>query len=330
MSCQKCERKCDLFLCTQCVAELQGMLTALAGELLPSGDRAPGWLTHLQEAALGQTRFGELVRRSRGEVPMRLNLKAAELYDYARSILSEWVRDLCETRGVTWRPLKAAEAGFIGPLLPDQRRLPADHRATPIETAEWLSANVSALASDQGAGVAYREISELVQDIQRLVDRPRSYRFVGPCPAELDGDHDKNCTKVHPHPCGVAMMAKREASETCCPACKTPHVIADVMAQLVDDLGEWHFTQFELLHTVLPALAQPVAARTFRSWVHKRRLIPVGYRRSDGVFSLTWTSPEDKPAYRLADVRRLRDEKPQTKVTGAAANTSGKVRARLS
>lgn len=319
--CQKCSRKAQLFLCPICIRELRDMLTALAGVTLAYGERAAGWLEHLYEAATGQAKFGQMLRYARtDESPLKFNEKASDLLAYAESVLTEWVRDLCEQRGITWAPVRSVELAFIGPLLPEWRRLPADYRATPVDAAEWLSAHVSAIASDEGAGVAYREIKELVDDIEHLIDRPRPRRFCGPCPAQLDQEHRKDCGKAHPHACGVALMADREATEVKCPACKTTHDVHEVTAQALTDIGDWSFTQHELLHVVLPAFSQPVPARTFRSWCHGRKLIPVKYRRPDGTDSLTWTGPADKPMYQLSDVRQLRDEKPQSAPTGAAAS----------
>lgn len=285
MKCVQCQGAAQLYLCGRCTARLKEMLTALAhGELRANGECVPGWLEHLAEAAVGQTRMGEMARWFRAaHAPLRFDSRASDQLTYVHSVLVEWVRDLCETRGV---------------------QTPMLH--TTSEVALWLAANASAIAADQGAAVCYREISELTKDIERLIDRPIPRRFCGPCPSELDRSHDANCDKVHPHACGVALTAQREASEVTCPMCKQTHDIAELWAQLLSQLDDWTFPYGELV-TVLSWLDERVPPRTLREWLSKGKLTPVDHRMGKAV-------------YRLGDVRRLRAEKPQGNRTGAAAH----------
>lgn len=287
MTCTVCERESDLFLCSWCQGDLKHKLISLArGPELPHG-YAPGWLASLSETVLGMTRIGEAIRHHRGdERPMRLNLRASRLLDYAHSVLVEWTRDLTENRGVPTPVLK-----------------------TTSEIALWLADNVSAIASDQGAALCHKEISELIRDIERMVDRPSPRRFVGPCPSIIDG---------HRRQCSVALTASRTAAEVMCPSCRRTHNIDELMARLLDEIDDYFFDGREL-HLVLSTLNERVPPRTFRDWVAKGKLRPVGYRHPDGSFDISWHGPEDRPAYRLADVRRLRNEKPQKATTGRAA-----------
>src|SRR5437868_450432 len=63
--CRNCKRAATLFLCSRCTAELRDMLTGLAiGQELPSGHHGAGWIEHLRESALGQTKLGEAGRRT--------------------------------------------------------------------------------------------------------------------------------------------------------------------------------------------------------------------------------------------------------------------------
>lgn len=63
--CKHCGRQAQLFLCELCIKELREMLTWLArGRKRPDGDYEAGWLEHLAEAALGQTKLGESARRT--------------------------------------------------------------------------------------------------------------------------------------------------------------------------------------------------------------------------------------------------------------------------
>jgi hypothetical protein len=88
--CTQCTKPADLFLCGRCIAELRESLQSL-----------PDWLQALEEAVNGQTRLGESVRRSTEKTgPMLCNLEASELLTQTHAVLVEWVRDICETRGV--------------------------------------------------------------------------------------------------------------------------------------------------------------------------------------------------------------------------------------
>lgn len=285
VKCTICEAESQLFLCNRCTLKLRDMLTALArGERRQTGGYTPGWIEHLAEAALGQTRMGEMARWFRpAHAPLRFDSRASDQLGYVHSVLVEWVRDLCETRGVQT------------PLL-----------HTTSEVALWLAANVSAIAADQGAAVCYREISELTKDIERLIDRPIPQRFCGTCPSQLDGNHDTDCGKAHPHRCATILMAKREATEVICPVCRNAYDINELLTALRAALDDWRFP-FKELPLVLSWLDERVPERTLRDWLAKGRLVPADYQGGKAV-------------YRLADVRRLRTEKYQSKPTGAQAH----------
>jgi hypothetical protein len=97
-TCQRCNAKCALFLCTNCSAELKDMLLHL-----------PRWLDYLHDATVGNTRLGESARRSTdlgSPMPCPVGPKGdwkgspSELYQQVHNTLSRWVQDICESRGV--------------------------------------------------------------------------------------------------------------------------------------------------------------------------------------------------------------------------------------
>lgn len=343
-TCGHCSRPSQLFLCNACQTDLRDMLIGLArGQQLPNGQYAAGWLESLADAALGKTRFGSSERRTPryrrpldgesslasqiellpgehwetiegpardGEswplkVPLdvdidlptarrqrmnlalqhalgaaRINLRASELLDYTRSVLVEWIRDICETRGV---------------------EVPAI--AEVAEMALWLAKNVSAIASDEAADVCLREIREIVRDIEQVIDRPASRRYCGPCPAVVkDGDgRDRVCgtaLKAHGDDVSVECMARN---------CRATHNVEELFVRQINTTDGYLFTMDELAGLVLPAVGEYVPRRTLQHWVAKRRLHPRDH------------TLDGEPKYLLADVRKLRDEKPQTAPTGAAA-----------
>lgn len=337
IACRQCERQAQLFLCKTCMSELRDMLNGLArGQQLTNGRHSAGWLENLRDAAFGQTKLGSSERRTPryrqpldGEKPLasqiellpgerwetvegparlgeqwpvqipleieidlqgarqarerialqhalgaaRINLRASELLDYAQSILVEWIRDICETRGVT---VPSVDVDAM---------------------AMWLGRNVSAIASDEGAAVCFREIRQLVTDIERVINRPVPAQFLGPCP-----------TMTNPRKrCGYRLSARREAKDVTCPQCGANHVITELVATLYVETNDYLFTLSELYSTVLPAVRQYIPLRTLQHWCARGKLQPRDY------------GPTGEPKYLLADVRKLRDEKPQIAATGSAA-----------
>lgn len=133
--CTRCRARCDTYGCPRCVADLRKLLADL-----------PWWLRQLEITATGQSKLGDDGRHTRrpenrlngdlspfapfpvDEEPNlakarhereqavllaalasgRVNARAVELADQIRAMLTEWVRDLCETRGIALPTFEAA------------------------------------------------------------------------------------------------------------------------------------------------------------------------------------------------------------------------------
>ena len=105
--CQQCQRKTDLYLCTDCQDDLHEMLQGLAvGQQLPTGQYAAGFIEYLEDAKLGRTRLGESARRSNERTtPLLVRLgpdrnatretqwkgSPSELLDDLHATLARWV-----------------------------------------------------------------------------------------------------------------------------------------------------------------------------------------------------------------------------------------------
>ncbi|BCP29590.1 hypothetical protein [Mycobacterium intracellulare] len=99
--CQQCQRKTDLYLCTDCQQDLHDMLQGLAiGQQLPTGQHAAGFIEYLEDAKLGRTRLGESARRSNERttpLPVRPGPDGdwrgspSELLDNLHTTLTQWV-----------------------------------------------------------------------------------------------------------------------------------------------------------------------------------------------------------------------------------------------
>jgi hypothetical protein len=261
--CTNCARSSELFLCPRCITELRDTLRDL-----------PGWVTALQEDAWGQTRHGESVRRSTDKGSPALcklgkdgsfKRSPGQWLVYTHSVAVEWTRDVCETRGIEVPEL-------------DTRGL-----------LRWLARNVAALASDQGAAVAYREFKQIRETIERIVDRPRSPLFVGRCPtwmgtAGLD---------IVAQQCPADLVISPEAKHVRCRECKETYSVADLVEWRLDEAPpDLLFTASEVLD-IMDIIRKPVPESTWRRWRATGQVEAVGELYGE-------------PAYRIQDVREFR------------------------
>lgn len=300
-TCQACAGRATLFLCPPCTNQLRDMLTGL-----------PRWLDYLADAIHGQTKLGanDGPRPKGGddEQPMRINLGASGLAAATHATLVAIARTVEDSHGVQMTPLRATQPGFIGPLLPGWRRLPAGYVITRADLALWLAEHVTALAAHEAAGEHYHDVERIISDIERRINRPVPPRFCGPCPTQVEYNHNQSCERRHPHACGTALMARREAVEVRCPSCKATHTVERLLQRLLADVDHWRFTVAEIL-MIMRALDEPLNERTFRRWRRHGpkgeppKVRPRGFRRPDGAIGLTRRTEDDEPLYRLAEVR---------------------------
>lgn len=266
--CLRCRAKSQTFLCPRDVTLLGEWLAGL-----------PRWIGYLRQSALGQSKLGDAQRRRRGdEQPMRLNLRAAELLDDAQATLSALVRHLCESRGVP-----VPETGISG-------------------LCAFLSANVWTIAADEAADEHMGDIEDLIERIDRVINRPSPPRFLGPCitdpaPDEVllerrrNGDHETRC--------GRALVAERTARTVDCSQCHRTHDIESVMSALLDDAGHMLITVAELVDWVLPRLEEPVPRRTLERWIQTGEVAVRGNDSRGAVM------------VQLAEVRAVRRRRPR-------------------
>ncbi|SRX93577.1 hypothetical protein MSP7336_01816 [Mycobacterium shimoidei] len=321
--CHSCGGRAEVVLCGRCQGKIHGILREL-----------PWWLDRLTETAVGQARLDTAARRTTRE-PMTLHgddslashiepypddneedlyearrarqaaalrhalatggvhPSAAELLEKVTNMLSMWIRDICETRGVEPPALRY-----------------------PKLMAVWLAERINTVAGMEGADEFLQELSERFRAIRRIVNRPVPLVPYGPCPAKSGGKR-----------CAAPLRAVSGASTVVCERCKAEHDTADIVDRYLSGRDDQHFTREEIL-IVMAMRGEPISARTFRSWCTPRklpdgttqppRLRPRGYRRPDGRRGIARHSDDDEPVYLLGDVRKLHQEKPQVKTTGAA------------
>lgn len=303
--CENCGGRAQLFICPRCVADLREMLQRLPRWLTHLEEAAYGQVRfssgsgRRNSASGGLTRYTDETPASDGLGGMegqrrleqdaddgkldlrkvlaagRVSTLACERRDKITSMLSTWIRDICETRGL------------------DMPAFDSDVRAM----ARWLAMCVAAIAASPGAGEFYDELTEHIRSIERIINPPDDPQFIGPCPTLID----------HRRQCGMCLMAKRPAIEVNCPTCKRTHNIEALIHRLLADVDHWRFTVDEIL-MIMEKLGTPVPERTFRRWRADKRVKPRGYRRPDKSIGLTRRSVADEALYRLIEVRTVHDE----------------------
>jgi hypothetical protein len=318
--CQRCDRESpNAFLCPHCADHLRETLREL-----------PWWLDKLFESAVGQVRLGDGGKRAhdpgllkytgqngderladdlaQGEITVaklaatgRANAAASNLYNGAHNTLATWIRDICESRGVTYLAPRELVWNFIGPLRPTERRQKRPKDPGNIETtgthtpmAMWLIQHVSAIVMHEAAGECANDIEDLRLAVERAVNRREAPMFCGLCPNELADDHAKDCDKGHPHECGTRLEARKKAANVTCPSCKATHDVETLQRKIFEDNADYGYTSGEI-HTVMNAMGMSIGESTLRRWIARRELVP-----------MNWHS--GSPKYHLGDVKKLREK----------------------
>jgi hypothetical protein len=167
---------------------------------------------------------------------------------------------------------------------------------TVIELARVLAANIPTVARHPQAGECVADIKQLLDNIERMINRPVPPRFCGVCTGRIGYGIDLKYSRR----CATRLYAPRAATLVRCPTCGTTHDIKTLFGDTMDESGEVLLTPPEVLY-VMEESGQPIGESTFRRWRAKGELQPRG-------------TVQGKPAFYLADVRDLRAELEQTRL----------------
>ena len=237
----------------------------------------------------------------------RVNARASRLAAACRATLASWCRDVSESRGILWRPLRTVEPDFVGPLLPGWERLAYGRVATAEEMAGWLARHAEAIACGEDAADCLREITAMKPKIERVIDRPPAPRFCGQCDTRID-------RKI----CGMMLWAPRDAIEVYCTNCKTTHNIAKLIERFKNSIDNQIVPKAKIIGNqqtanpelydlgIMGALEEYVSWQQFNRWARDGHLKPVRYLRPGGRRGFFRHGPDDVPEYRVGDVRRVR------------------------
>lgn len=178
---------------------------------------------------------------------------------------------------------------------------------TTADLALELAANVHVIARRPDAGQCYAQIKAIVDDIEKVINRPPAPRFCGQCDTLIE-------RKI----CGLALYAPRDAIETTCPKCRTTHNIEKLYNRTLNNADNKTFPREVLIGNqrtdsperyttgIMGELGEFVHWRTFNRWIREHRIRPRQYLRPNGRRGLTRHTADDIPEYLLADVRKVK------------------------
>lgn len=233
----------DARLCGSCTRDLRRELTTAAG-LAPD----------LDLATARQTRFARSpgASRSRGTA-LPYDTRASDAATALRDVLAGWIRAI-------------SPAGVQD-----------THTAV---MALQLLRQVPAIRQRDDAARRLDDLTAAVIRCLRVIDRPPSRIYAGPCPD-----------------CGTDLLGKPGHLAVTCRGCGAGHSIAERQEWLRGEL-DGVLGSASWCATAATALGLPVAEATIRSWVHRRKLAARHHepRRPGGA---------ERPLYRLADVLDL-------------------------
>lgn len=190
-----------LALCEQCIWEIKQALD-------PDNDLSiPALLDDLATTLTRQARIAQRNGSRSSERPVPFHVRAGDIADHARSVLTGWVRALANDQS---------------------DRYPAD---TLLAMAAWLLRHINDIATHEAAADIHSEIIDTATSIRRVIDRPADRIYAGVCAAMF--------AEASP-PCTEPLYAHPGAGVVRCIDCGTVHQIdkrrEDMLRRLDDRL----------------------------------------------------------------------------------------------
>lgn len=186
------------------------------------------------------------------EIALPMNWTASIVDGSLRNTLSTWVRHIAEERGQI-----------------------IDCDSTPAAMASWLLDRVEWIRHRPEADQIIDELTYIVGELRRAVDRPADRWYAGPCDE-----------------CGDDLYARQNAAQVECRACGA---VYDVTAR-----RDWLLAAAEdtvggpaMISAALSVLNAPVDAARIRKWAERGRLTQYA------------TDARGRALYRIGDVRAL-------------------------
>ena len=131
-------------------------------------------ITECRQAVTVRPGLSNPRRPKKMESRLPFHIGAADAAHELRNSLATAVRHTCEQRGLDYWPVGYTHAhNFIGPLQPEDRRLPPGYdEGAPMVTAKWLWKNVIALALTEGCREFADDIVSAIDYCEREIQGP--------------------------------------------------------------------------------------------------------------------------------------------------------------
>jgi hypothetical protein len=157
---------------------------------------------------------------------------------------------------------------------------------TTAEKALFIAANAHVIANREDAGKCLADARWIVEQIERMVNRPRPKKYCGNCPTTVE-DEERCATPLY--------ADSHEAVQVTCWRCKCTYVIEDLIKGSLDNARGLLYNEKELLE-IMAHIGEHIPRGTWWSW-RQRGVI---------VNKNEWGA---EPRYLLEDARELFKDK---------------------
>lgn len=223
--CEVCGQPADgALLCGGCVDQLAVRLREV-----------PGLVDELDTTITRQDKLGARgAGGGQSEPPLPFNARASDARTDLRDILGSWCRDVAERSG-------------------DSVPYVQDVRNAAVVASSWLLGHLRATAHHPAAADLYEEVTDVIWQAVRAIDRPPDTVFAGRCE------------------CGALLHAYPGRSTVACRACALEHDPLDRRATMIASLIHHEGTAADVSRILALAGVQ-VPADTIRKWARRGKL----------------------------------------------------------
>ncbi|QHB37293.1 helix-turn-helix DNA binding domain protein [Gordonia phage Gudmit] len=300
-TCTRCNRPTETFLCWPCTRALADVLNQipwLSNKLLVTAHGGSA-LNKLDERQFFE-KSGPIAEDEM-QSPVPFNTTATKRLRDIRTVLTWWVRDICDTEDLEFEILGASRV--YGPLPEGVRRIPANYGATTTDLARWLAHHFTLFMGREDAATACEEIHGAFDRGIEAINRRDQGIYVGPCPTITGVAADGKT----PTRCREALYARRDANDgpqphVTCWKCRQRHDVALLRDRIWAQAENFLLTGAEILR-VMGELGERIPKNRFYQWRKDRLIQPRGWKAGDRITQRV--TPGAKPVFSLAEVREL-------------------------
>lgn len=165
---------------------------------------------------------------------------------------------------------------------------------TTAQAAAWLADLPTLVSTHEAAREIHDEITAVVREVERMVDRRPDRLYLGTCGAWLD-EHDHDARLAYAiyggskRECDGQLYARPSAPVATCRKCEARWDVAERRAWMLD-VAEDHLLTAAECCRALAGVGQPLGLSTLGMWSHRGRLTIQGH------------TDAGRPLYRLGDV----------------------------